>query len=50
MGLLDELRIMVNPIVLGAGTPLFLGLKKQEFKLIKTRVFKSGNVLLYYKS
>ena len=26
-GLLDELRIMVNPIALGAGNPLFAGLK-----------------------
>ncbi len=50
-GLLDELRIMVNPVVIGAGTPLFEGLgRKQEFKLMKTRVFNSGNVLLYYRS
>jgi len=49
-GLIDELRIMVNPIVLGEGKPLFKGIKsKLDLKLVKTRVFKSGNILLYYE-
>jgi len=49
-GLLDEVRILVNPVVIGKGTQLFKGLKeKQNLKLIKTRIFKSGNVLLYYQ-
>ena len=48
-GLLDELRIMINPIVIGKGTPLFQGLKdKVSFKLTTTRNFASGNVLLTY--
>lgn len=48
-GLLDELRIMVNPVVLGKGSPLFAGLKtRQQFKLDSTRNFESGNVLLRY--
>lgn len=48
--LLDELRIMVNPVVIGKGTPLFTGIKeKQTFHLEDTRRFKSGNVLLTYK-
>jgi dihydrofolate reductase len=47
--LIDEFRIMVNPIVLGGGKPLFYGIQnKFELKLLKTRQFKSGNVLLYY--
>jgi len=49
-GLIDEFRIMVNPIVLGDGKLLFAGMKgKLELKLIKTRTFQSGNVLLYYE-
>jgi len=48
--LIDELRIMVNPIVLGEGKPILHGFKaKLSLKLIKTRTFKTGNVLLYYE-
>ena len=49
-GLLDEIRILVNPIVLGAGKPLFKGIKDRlKLKLLKTRIFKNGNILLYYQ-
>lgn len=48
-GLLDELRIMVNPIVIGKGTPLFAGIKeKVSLQLTTSRNFKNGNVLLTY--
>lgn len=48
--LIDEFRIMVNPVILGSGTPLFTGAKeKLNLNLIKTTIFKSGNVLLYFK-
>lgn len=49
MGVLDEVRIYLNPVAIGDGTPLFKGLKHRvEFKLSETRVFKNGNVLLIY--
>lgn len=49
-GLVDELRIMVNPIVLGSGRPLFVGRQSPlRLQLVKSRTFGSGNVLLYYR-
>jgi dihydrofolate reductase len=49
-GLLDEIRILLNPIVLGAGKPLFKGMKDRlQLKLLWTRLFKNGNVLLVYQ-
>lgn len=50
LGLLDEIRIMVNPVALGAGTQLFAGIDhKEAFTLTNTRTFKNGNVLLTYQ-
>ena len=50
LGLVDELRIMVNPVILGQGTPLFKGVTERvNLKLSSTRVFRNGNVLLYYQ-
>jgi dihydrofolate reductase len=47
--LIDELRIMVNPVVLGAGNSLFRSAEERiRLKLLRTRAFNSGNVLLYY--
>ncbi len=49
-GLLDECRIMINPIVLGGGRSVFEGVHDRlRLKLLRTRVFHSGNVLLYYQ-
>ncbi len=48
-GLMDEFRIMVNPVALGKGSSLFTGLsKKSELTFIKSREFKNGNILHYF--
>ena len=50
LGLIDEHRVMINPVLIGSGTPLFRNIdQKVNLKLVKTRTFESGNVLLYYQ-
>jgi dihydrofolate reductase len=49
-GLIDEYQIMVDPVVIGDGTPIFKGIKhKLDLKLTRTRTFQSGVVLLCYQ-
>lgn len=48
--LVDEFRLMVSPVALGAGTALFAGLSKRvKLSLTSTREFRSGNVLNCYR-
>ncbi len=48
LGLVDEYRLMVNPIVLGEGTSMFAGVPKTNLQLRTSKAFTSGNILLTY--
>jgi dihydrofolate reductase len=49
-GLIDEYQIMVDPVALGSGTPIFKGLRERlNLKLMGTRPFRNGSVLLTYQ-
>jgi dihydrofolate reductase len=51
LGLVDEFRFVVMPVLAGKGRRLFesISLEKLQLKLVESRVFKSsGSVLLHY--
>jgi dihydrofolate reductase len=50
LGLIDEYRIILDPILLGGGTLLFSGItKRTRLKLCSAKPFGSGVVLLTYQ-
>jgi dihydrofolate reductase len=49
-GLVDEYLVVVTPVILGAGKPLFKEVKKCNLELLETRSFPSGNLLLHYRA
>lgn len=48
-GVVDELRLMVNPILLGDGHKVFPTAGTVPLELTRVRPFTSGLVLLYYR-
>jgi dihydrofolate reductase len=49
-GLLDELRLMVHPIILGSGKRLFEdGIDREALELVDSKTFGSGVVSLTYR-
>jgi dihydrofolate reductase len=48
-GLLDELRLMVHPLVLGGGKHLFEEGDPKPLELVDSRAFASGVVSLAYR-
>ncbi|MBX2916897.1 MAG: dihydrofolate reductase [Cyclobacteriaceae bacterium] len=51
LDLIDEIRIGVNPVILGEGNPLFKKiLSRKKLNLLKTKEYQSGVVGLYYQT
>jgi dihydrofolate reductase len=49
--LIDDLRLWVNPVILGKGKPLFgAQAERRKLRLSGTRTFGSGLIELYYQS
>jgi len=49
-GLIDEYRVILNPVLIGAGNPLFKGITHRlRLKLERTRLLASGVIVLYYE-
>jgi len=50
LGLVDEFRLFISPVVLGGGTPFFPPLDHRlNLELIETRTFGSGVVYVRYQ-
>jgi dihydrofolate reductase len=48
-GFVDEYLLIITPVILGEGRPLFKAVHKQNLELLETRSFDSGNILLHYR-
>jgi dihydrofolate reductase len=47
--LIDEYQIALTPIVIGKGKSMFDAVDKTNLKLMKTRAFGNGTVMLWYQ-
>jgi dihydrofolate reductase len=51
LGLIDEIQLLVNPLILGRGKALFKDVKdRQTLKLVQAKPLKSGKVSLIYST
>ncbi|AKN30023.1 hypothetical protein Ccar_03950 [Clostridium carboxidivorans P7] len=49
LGLVDEFRLSIHPVILGEGKPLFIDIKQRlNLNMVNTRTFSSGVVQLIY--
>jgi len=50
LNLIDEFQICVHPVIAGGGLPLFKNITDRTvLKLIKTKNFSGGAIILYYE-
>lgn len=50
LNLIDEFQLCIHPVIAGSGLPLFEDIDHRiSFKLIKTKTFNFGAVMLYYE-
>jgi len=50
LNLIDEYQLAIHPVILGHGLPLFKNIRdKINLTLLKTKIFGSGVVALYYE-
>ncbi|MES1181682.1 MAG: dihydrofolate reductase family protein, partial [Flavobacterium sp.] len=50
LDLIDEYQLCVHPVISGSGLPLFKNISDRvSLKLLKTKTFGAGQVLLYYE-
>jgi dihydrofolate reductase len=47
--LIDELRLIVHPIVVGRGKPLFKDIRRHSLELMQVQPGKNGQVILTYR-
>lgn len=51
LNLIDEYQLVLHPIIVGSGLPLFKNItEKVDLKLVRTRTFGSGAVMLCYQA
>ena len=51
LGLIDEYKLGIHPIIIGTGLPLFKNISDRiDLKLLKTKTFGCGVVFHYYRS
>jgi dihydrofolate reductase len=50
LNLIDEYQLCVHPVIVGKGLPLFEKINdRMMLKLVKTKTFTSGAIILYYQ-
>src|SRR4051794_854785 len=50
LGLVDEYRLYLHPVAIGAGKPMFAPGRRVDLRLVETRPFSNGVVLARYST